>query len=481
MSRRTLKWVAGLSVLTVALVLPVSTFAAEPNNVVPIDRGGNFGSIVLEKNCADGLGILDASQCSFNVAAPEAKQDVEQKAITANVAVPIQVQLQKQENEQKAYAPAENKAIQVAKPEAVIVTKSGDAKAYGHYSDVFIPGLKQEADASAEGPLTVNSDTGSADTHIHGNVDGGNADTGNYQKGEAEIEGKYAKAETGNAEANGGDGGKAVSVGGDNYKTGNAVAIAPSKGEADSKGGIAVQAAVGVGVTCNKDGCPNDLNSVDPTGSEKCCPLSETEAEIEGDAKANGGDVCVKGGDAGATGGDSTAGNAGNATGGAGGDGGKAIPIALAKNIGDNAKAEQFNNAISGHATGGNADGHDYNGGNTGGNKTFGVITGGTATNVIGIQVNQSGNVDAKSGDATNSGSANANSENWLKQWAQPSVNQSQNPDQKGAVLSATKQEAVTKQENEQKVSTGNQWASGKAESEVKVDLGRFLPPINAQ
>jgi len=480
MSRRTLKWVAIVSALTVALTFPLAVLAAPPG-----PNGGNsallpFG-FFLEKNCADGLGILDASQCSFNLAAANGKQDVKQEGEAENEAKTWQDQYQEQENEQEAYAPATNLALQVAKSEAFTVAKSGDAKAYGHYADIYIPGLEQEAEAGVEGFMIVKNETGDANTWVHGDVYGGNANTGNYQYGEAEIEGENAEAEAEEAESKAGDGGDAVSVGGDQYGTSNAKGENEAEGEAESEGGVAVQAAVGVGVTCDNNTCcpSNQVDSVvDPNGSDECCPLNETAANIEGDTSANGGEASINGGDNNVNAGDSYAGDAGTANGGAGGASGIASNIALAKNIGDNAKAEVYNNATSGYANGGDAYGHAQNGGVTGANEVYGVMAGGEATNVLGIQINQHGDVWATSGSATNNAPATANAENNLEQWAEPWVKQWQDPVQKGAVVSKTEQEAEVEQENEQKVSTDDQRAGGSARSEVNVDLGGLLDSI---
>ena len=457
-SKRVRLAVTVASVIAVAMMFPMAAFASEsvrPNHSygAPSIDGNNLGSIVLEKNCADGFGILDASQCSFNVAAPEGKLYVDQWSVTKNESDLDQDQDQKQVSVQKAFAPATNVAFQggLQVPIAAVVTFSGPAIASGHEAKVIMPHVEQEADAGNEGHLSVSSQTGPANTEVSGDVKGGIANTGIAQKGEAEIKGGYAKAEVeGDAGGNGGDGDDAYANGGDQYKAGNAWALSATLGCSEADG------------CCNRENDFDRFGGFD--GGDECCPGNTTSG--------------VNGGDANATGGSPKAGDGGTATGGAGGNGGNGANIAFAKNVGDNANAQQWNTATSGDANVGPTYGHEVVGGNSGMNTTSGAMVGGTASNVLGVQINQGGNVAATSGTPTNYGTATASAGNWLNQYATPTVNQSQDPYQKGLQAAGVKQDASSTQTSDptQTVSTGSQWAKGSAESEVEVKVERGFP-----
>lgn len=346
--RRTRVVLSMVSVIALAMMFPTAAFAYDTD-------GSNFGSIVLEKNCSDGLGIVDSAQCSFNVAAPKGEQEVTQKATNLNLAATRQDQYQKQYNVQAADASVENKAyLGFQLPIAAVVTFSGSSTATGHDADVDVH-AHQNADAGNYGHVIAATATGDAPTGAYGDTNANGGFTGIRQNSEAEIEGEDA-----------------VVVGG--------------------------------------WGHPDGRHS-------------------------------------------------------------HSAKTGRAENVGDNASAYSQNNASSGNAPGGQATGHYVIGGITGGNTTSAAMVGGTATNVLGVQVNQSGNVGSTSGNVTNSGAASASSSNWVDQSAQPRVNQTQNPSLRGSVSASQDQSASSCQlsDPEQNISSGWQDASGSARSSVTV------------
>ena len=453
MNKRSLKMAAAASVLALALMAP-SAFAQVPDPDGGL--GGNFGSIVLEKNCSDPLSILDTTQCSYNIAAPKGYQDVDQKAFNTNLAVPIQSTDQFQLNKQDIDADVKNVAIQGPQiPVAVAVAKSGDSKAYGHDADVYLF-APQKADASVKGFQIVASKTGSADVIGSGNGNttaiGGN--TGNFQKAESEIEGKGALAIANDAIAPGGDGGNNYGASGGDVKD-------------SSNGGWAVDATLGLAASVGGDGgtvgcCPDGVCCGDLEGSEgsACCPSTADggnggKAEVEG--KAIGGD-----------GGASTGGAGGTQTAGDGAAGGIATNIALAKNVGDGATSKAWNDATSGDSTMGDTNGNLIVGGNTGGNKTFGVMAGGSAANVLGVAVTQVGDVSSTSGDACQNGDPKAVAINKIDQSGVGStVTATQDPVQRSKTTGTVTQDANSRQNADQTVSSDKQFAGGIADGSV--------------
>jgi len=415
MSTRSIRMAAGAAVLALAMMAPSALAWG--------------GGIELEKNCSNGLGVLDTTQCSYNVAAPSGHQDVQQDAYNVNVAIPVQAAGQKQINKQDVDANVRNIAFMgEQEPKAVAVAKSGDATANGHNADVhvFAP---QFADAGVHGSMSVSSSTGSADIEHSGNGDtratGGN--TGNTQDAEAKIEGEDARAVARGAIARGGNGGSNDGAnGGDVKRSGNGGwAIDATIASAESEGGNGGSVGCCSNRNDDKGGRPSSSNNdKDENG---CCNT--------GGNGGNAGNSSVTGGDAtGGAGAGSTAGNGGNQWAGAGANGGTAANIALAKNVGDNANSQAWNNATSGNSSMGNTMGNYVVGGLTGGNTTYGVMAGGSATNILGVAVNQSGNVTSTSGTATQNGSPSATSSNCLTQSGSPWVSQSQNPGQSNSM-----------------------------------------------
>ena len=443
MSTRSLKMAAGAAILALGLTVP-SAFA--------------WGGLELEKNCSNGLGLLDTTQCSVNIATPSGDQDVHQFGLNANVAVPVQTSDQTQVNKQYTDADTYNMAIQKAEPVAVAVAKSGESKAYGHDADVkiFAP---QYADAGVNGFMIVKSETGSADITGSGNGDttaiGGN--TGNFQDADAKIEGEGALAIAKGAIAPGGDSGSNYGAsGGDVEDSGNAWALEATLGKAESEGGDG-------GDACCADNSDGFLSSLFPPSSS-CCNT--------GGAGGSGGDAGLTGGDANATGNGSTTGAGGTQATGAAGDGGTAANISLAKNVGDGANAQTWNSATSGNSTMGDTMGNYIVGGVSGGNKTVGVMAGGSAANVLGVAVTQNGNVTSTSGTATQNGDPKAIAENCLTQ-SGSTVNQQQwaAPQNSSNNAPPINQSGSNSQSAGQTVSSGWQKAEGLAHGGVEVTL----------
>ncbi len=455
MSTRSLKAAAAASVLALALMVPSALAWG--------------GGIELEKNCSNGLGVLDATQCSYNVAAPSGEQETgDQKAANVNLAVPIQKIEQRQENEQEVDASVKNDAHQGFQiPIAAAVAVSGESKAYGHEAKVDVDAL-QTADAGVKGFMIVKSDTGSADIEESGNGDtkviGGH--TGNYQEAESEIKGEDAKAEAEGDPGKGGNGGDNYGAnGGDVKDSGNGGwAVSATLAKAESEGGDGGT----VGCCPKKDGEDNNNND------SSCCNREDGSKCCNSANGGNGGEVEVEGGKAIGGDGSATAGAGGTQKAGAGGAGASSANIALAKNVGDNASSKAWNDATSGYSTVGDTSGNHVLGGVTGGNETKGVMVGGSAANVLGVAVNQSGNVSSYSGTATQNGDPKAIAVNKIDQSdAGSKVTQTLHPNQQGWNDQDFSQDAQSNQNADQwqSVQSDKQTASGSASSKVDVKL----------
>lgn len=416
-SRKSLRLVAtGLAITTVAISL-----------LFPV----GVGALDLERNCSDGLGIVDSAACSFNVATPTGHQMVSQAAENENVFVPRQGMIQGQANVPVSVNSADQSSVQRnLRSSAEIDVKSGDSEAVGHYGVADLSGLTQVAVAGPIGGQDVRSDTGNANTTVGGDTFGGIADSSASQTSRADISGGFALAAGLGWAGDGGDGGRADGGdGGDINRSGNS--------------GWAVDATIGLAAARGGD------------------------AEAEG---AEGGNATT------GAGGAISSGSGAAATGGAGATGGANTITSTARNVGDNPTATATGTATSGPATVGDTFGHEVVGGLTGGNTTVASMTGGTATNLLGVTFTQSGDVSSDSGAVTNSGAASASTAATNTQNANPPVTQSVNQ----PVVTGTNSAPNTQNANSTQTATPaqtvssadqNSWSRSRTELEAKIAL----------